>query len=251
MRLYSQRSLRSLEGIHPDLRRVIDRALQESPLDFIVIEGLRTKDRQRRLVQSGASRTMNSRHITGHAVDLLPIGPDGPAFDWPLYDQLGPAVKRAAEAEGVDLEWGGDWRSFKDGPHFQLSHENYPASAWQAGDPVPDTSPLSAVLTPIAPPSPPRNELPKEVSDLITEATAEKSKTNLFNTILQQLSGLGISGAAVLAFLQDIDPMVVVAAIVVGGVIFGIASYTKSSRERKSVCARRAKEKLLEMGYTP
>jgi peptidoglycan L-alanyl-D-glutamate endopeptidase CwlK len=134
MRKYSNRSLRNLKGIHPDLRRVIDRALQDSPLDFIVIEGLRTKDRQAKLVASGASQTMNSRHITGHAVDLLPIGPNGAAFDWPLYHKLGPAVKAAARAEGVELEWGGDWRTFKDGPHFQLSHEAYPASQWTTGD---------------------------------------------------------------------------------------------------------------------
>lgn len=134
MRRYSNRSLRNLKGIHPDLRRVIDRALQESPLDFIVIEGLRTRERQAQLVASGASQTMNSRHITGHAVDLLPIGPNGAAFDWPLYHQLGPAVKAAARKEGVKLEWGGDWRTFKDGPHFQLSHEAYPASEWTTGD---------------------------------------------------------------------------------------------------------------------
>lgn len=134
MRKYSNRSLRNLKGIHPDLRRVIDRALQDSPLDFIVIEGLRTKERQAQLVATGASQTMNSRHLTGHAVDLLPIGPRGPAFDWPLYHKLGPAVKEAARKEGVDLEWGGDWRTFKDGPHFQLSHEAYPASQWVTGD---------------------------------------------------------------------------------------------------------------------
>ena len=146
MRTYSKRSLTSLKGIHPDLRRVIDRALQESPLDFTVIEGLRTEHRQRQLVASGASQTMNSRHITGHAVDLLPIGPNGPAFDWPLYHKLGPAVKMAAKVEGVDLEWGGDWTRFKDGPHFQLSHDAYPASEWTTGDepPKPRTSPVQS-----------------------------------------------------------------------------------------------------------
>ena len=130
-RKYSKRSLNSLRGIHPDLRRVIDRALQESPLDFVVIEGLRTVERQKELVESGASKTMNSRHLTGHAVDLLPIGPNGKAaFDWPLYDRLGPAVKRAAEREGVPIVWGGDWRTFKDGPHFELDRAIYPASGW-------------------------------------------------------------------------------------------------------------------------
>ena len=137
MRRYSKRSLNSLKGIHPDLRRVIDRALQDGPLDFIVIEGLRTMQRQRELFASGASKTMNSRHLTGHAVDLLPIGKDGPAFDWPLYDKLGPAVKAAADAEGVDIEWGGDWAKFRDGPHFQLSWDAYPTEEWVTGDDAP------------------------------------------------------------------------------------------------------------------
>lgn len=138
MRRYSQRSLNNLRGIHPDLRRVIDRALQDSPLDFVVIEGLRTRERQAQLVASGASRTMNSRHLTGHAVDLMPIGPNGPAFDWPLYDQLGPAVKEAADREGVSLVWGGDWRSFRDGPHFELDRNRYSADDWTTGDEAPE-----------------------------------------------------------------------------------------------------------------
>lgn len=147
MRRYSARSLESLRGIHPDLRRVIDRALQDSPLDFIVIEGVRSKERQSQLVASGASKTMNSRHLTGHAVDLLPIGLDGrPAFDWPLYNQLGPAVEAAAHAEGVQITWGGRWSKFKDGPHFELDRDAYPASDWITGQPAPEprTSPTQS-----------------------------------------------------------------------------------------------------------
>lgn len=143
-RKYSARSLKNLNGIHPDLRRVIDRALQDSPLDFVVIEGLRTKERQKQLVASGASKTLNSRHITGHAVDLVPIGPNGKAaFDWPLYDRLGPAVKAAAQAEGVEVVWGGDWTSFKDGPHFELDRKVYPEGDWasKAKPPVERTAP--------------------------------------------------------------------------------------------------------------
>ena len=131
-RKFGSRSLKNMVGIHPDLRRVLDRALQDSSLDFSVIEGLRTLDRQKQLVASGASQTLNSRHLTGHAVDLLPIGPDGKsAFDWPLYNQLGPAVKAAAEAEGVALDWGGDWKKFKDGPHFELDRFVYPVGEWE------------------------------------------------------------------------------------------------------------------------
>ncbi len=138
MRRYSARSLASLKGIHPDLRRVIDRALQESPLDFIVIEGVRSEARQRELVASGASKTMNSRHITGHAVDLLPIGSNGPEFAWPLYHKLGPAVEAAAKAEGVEITWGGRWSKFRDGPHFELKREVYPARDWTTGQPAPE-----------------------------------------------------------------------------------------------------------------
>lgn len=143
-RKYSARSLKNLSGIHPDLRRVIDRALKDSPLDFVVIEGLRTKERQKQLVASGASKTLNSRHLTGHAVDLVPIGQNGKAaFDWPLYDRLGPAVKAAAQAEGVEIVWGGDWTSFKDGPHFELDRKVYPEGDWasKAKPPVERTAP--------------------------------------------------------------------------------------------------------------
>lgn len=136
MRSYSQRSMTSLSGIHPDLRRVIDRALQDSPLDFAVIEGLRTRKRQEQLVASGASQTMNSRHLTGHAVDLLPLDPitGKGEFAWPLYDQLGPAVKTAAKKEGVPIVWGGDWTSFKDGPHFELDRRVYDNSKWSTSE---------------------------------------------------------------------------------------------------------------------
>lgn len=130
-RKFSARSIKNMNGIHPDLRRVLDRALKDSPLDFVVIEGLRTPERQKQLVATGASQTLNSRHITGHAVDLLPIGPNGKgAFDWPLYDRLGPAVKEAAAKEGVAIVWGGDWKKFKDGPHFELDRKVYPADDW-------------------------------------------------------------------------------------------------------------------------
>ena len=127
MRTFSERSRSNLRGVHPDLVAVIKEALQKTKHDFIVIDGLRTKAEQRQLVKKGKSKTMNSRHLTGHAVDLLPIGPKGPAFDWDLYHAIAPTIKEIALSRGVDLEWGGDWKSFPDGPHFQLSRETYPA----------------------------------------------------------------------------------------------------------------------------
>lgn len=124
----SQRSLDRLVGVHPDLVRIVKRAITMTPVDFAVLEGLRTVERQRQLVASGASQTMNSRHITGHAVDLAPMLDGKVSWDWPLYRRIAPAVKAAAKAEGVPLEWGGDWVRFKDGPHWQLPHAAYPAA---------------------------------------------------------------------------------------------------------------------------
>jgi peptidoglycan L-alanyl-D-glutamate endopeptidase CwlK len=130
IRKFNTRSLKNMEGIHPDLRRVLDRALQDSPVQFTVIEGLRTIEKQKENVANGASQTMNSRHITGHAVDLMPLDANGKAaFDWKLYDQLAPAIKAAAALEGVAIVWGGDWKTFKDGPHFELDRRVYPAKA--------------------------------------------------------------------------------------------------------------------------
>lgn len=135
MRHWDARSLRNLTGIHPDLRRVMDRALQEAPFAFVVTEGLRTIERQRELVRVGASNILNSRHLTGHAVDLVPyvdIDKDGRVeveemYAWPLYHKLAPAIKAAADKEGVAIIWGGSWRSFKDGPHWELDRRVYPA----------------------------------------------------------------------------------------------------------------------------
>ena len=123
----SSKSLKKLEGVHPDLVRVVKKAITVTRVDFTILEGLRTEERQRELFAAGSSATMNSRHLTGHAVDLGAWVGGELRWDWPLYDQLGNAMKMAALEEGVDVEWGGDWKSFRDGPHFQLSWKEYPA----------------------------------------------------------------------------------------------------------------------------
>lgn len=130
----SEKSIANLRGVHPDLVKVVNRAIQITPIDFRVNEGLRTIERQRQLIAAGASKTMKSRHIHGFAVDLLPLldlDKDGKIeteemFHWPLYPKLAAAVKQAAKEVGVPIEWGGDWRRFKDGPHFQLPATKYP-----------------------------------------------------------------------------------------------------------------------------
>ena len=122
----SKRSLARLEGVHPDLVSVVKLAIEATEIDFGVSEGLRTEKRQRKLVASGASTTMRSRHLTGHAVDLVAYIGSRIAWDWPLYYKIADAMKQAADDAGVPIEWGGDWKSFKDGPHFQLPWKEYP-----------------------------------------------------------------------------------------------------------------------------
>ena len=120
------RSLSRLEGVHPDLVRVVKKAASMSDLDFTVLEGLRTVARQKQLFAQKATKTMNSRHITGHAVDLAPMLGGKVSWDWPLYDRLADIVKAAAVAENVPITWGGDWKTFKDAPHIQLAASVYP-----------------------------------------------------------------------------------------------------------------------------
>jgi peptidoglycan L-alanyl-D-glutamate endopeptidase CwlK len=120
------RSLARLEGVHPDLVRVVKRAAAMSDLDFTVLEGLRTVERQRQLFAQKATKTMNSRHLSGHAVDLAPMLDGKVSWDWPLYHRLAKTVKAAAAAEKVPITWGGDWRTFKDGPHWELPWKFYP-----------------------------------------------------------------------------------------------------------------------------
>jgi peptidoglycan L-alanyl-D-glutamate endopeptidase CwlK len=165
-RKFSQRSLDNLKGVHPDLVRVVTRALQTSPVDFTVLEGRRTLERQKELFKQGASKTLDSRHIQGMAVDLLPINPSTGKgeFDWDLYHKLAPAVKEAAKAENVPIVWGGDWKSFMDGPHFELPKSVYPnGMKWDL--PVPP-SPVEDI-----------DVLEEAVADLLVEYT--EKLTNL------------------------------------------------------------------------
>ena len=122
----STRSRRSLEGVHPDLVGVVHEALTRTRIDFTVIEGLRSPERQAALVKAGASRTLNSRHLTGHAVDLAAWVDGQIRWDWPLYPQIAEAMKAAARDRGVPLVWGGDWPRLRDGPHFELCRKAYP-----------------------------------------------------------------------------------------------------------------------------
>ena len=123
----SQKSIDRLSGVHPDLEAVVKRALEITEVDFAVLEGVRSRARQEQLFKQKATKTMNSRHLTGHAVDLGAYVGGSIRWDWPLYYQIADAMKAAAAELEIPLTWGGDWKTFPDGPHFELPWAQYPA----------------------------------------------------------------------------------------------------------------------------
>lgn len=122
----SERSLGRLEGLHPDLVDVVKRAIEITEIDFGVSEGLRTLETQKEYLEKGATTTLKSRHLTGHAVDVYAYVGGMARWEMPLYEKIAEAFKQAAYECKTPLDWGGDWTSFKDGPHFQLSWGHYP-----------------------------------------------------------------------------------------------------------------------------
>lgn len=122
----SPKSAERLSHVHPDLQKVVTLALKCSPVDFAVVEGKRSIARQESLVAAGASKTMNSRHLTGHAVDLAPVIDGQIRWDWPPFYDIAAAMQKAADELGVKIVWGGSWTTFKDGPHFELDRKVYP-----------------------------------------------------------------------------------------------------------------------------
>lgn len=122
----SAASEKALRGVHPALVRVIRKAAQMSTIDFRIMEGLRSLAQQKINVKKGVSKTLKSKHLTGHAVDVIPLVNGKPTWAWPVYYKLAPVIKKAAASEGVTVTWGGDWKSFKDGPHWELNPAKYP-----------------------------------------------------------------------------------------------------------------------------
>ena len=121
-------SLTKLKGVHPDLVRVAKRCARDwkdKTLQFIITCGPRTLEEQKLLVRKGASKTMRSRHLVAkngyaHAIDVAATLNGKVRWDWPLYAKIAVAMKAAAKAEGVPIEAGLDWKTFRDGPHYQL-----------------------------------------------------------------------------------------------------------------------------------
>jgi|GEM_PF-75764 len=148
-----ERSLSRLQGVHPDLVRVVKKAAAMSDLDFTVLEGLRTLERQKQLKANGATKTMNSRHLTGHAVDFVVAEPGGGvSYDHADMRACADVFKRAAAELGVAIEWGGDWKRFVDTPHIELDRKVYKADGTITAAPISvsaSSAPVSAAEKPL------------------------------------------------------------------------------------------------------
>ena len=122
----SEVSRARLVGVHEALRRLVERAIEMAEIDFCVLEGIRALDRQRELCAVGASSMIDSRHLTGHAIDLAPWIGASVSWHWPYFQRLSAVVKRAASELDISVVWGGDWPDSPDGPHWELCRERYP-----------------------------------------------------------------------------------------------------------------------------
>lgn len=117
---WSARSLAHIKEVHPKLQKVAKRVIELTPHDLMITDGKRTVTEQRALVKKGASKTMKSNHLTGRALDFVPLLNGKPAWVPQLYKEVWPAWQQAAKECGVKIKWGGNWRRFVDMPHIEL-----------------------------------------------------------------------------------------------------------------------------------
>ena len=119
---FSKKSKKKLETVDIKLQNLMNVAIKESPYDFSITEGIRTMKRQIELVAQGKSKTLKSYHLRGKAVDIA-IWIDGKiTWDFKYYKEVADHVKQTARKLGYLITWGGDWKTFKDGPHFQIEN---------------------------------------------------------------------------------------------------------------------------------
>lgn len=122
---FSQRSLNNLKGVHPDLVKVLIKTLQDSEIDFAIIEGLRTLERQKEMVAQGKSQTMQSRHLTGHAIDFMAYVDSVATWEVKYYKQISDIAKKVSQELNIPIIWGGDWKTLKDDDHIELDPTVY------------------------------------------------------------------------------------------------------------------------------
>ena len=184
----TDKDLKVLSVVHPTLEKIVRHAATETEMPFMVFEGVRTMRRQKQLKAKGASRTLNSRHLSGHAVDLVPLINGKPVWDVPATMIIAAAMFKAADDLGFKgkMRWGGDWdmdgdyydSKFYDGPHFELLSKLYPASK-----PAKRTADYLATRSNATPPSQTRNT-PSKYNG--------KHKTAFAASVQQALNHMGL-----------------------------------------------------------
>ena len=126
MNIFGAASALKLSMVHPDLQSVFKEAISDAPYDFSITCGIRTKEEQKKLFDAGKSKTMNSRHLTGNAVDVCVIIDGKASWEMKHYKELMEHVKTVAKTLNVPIQCGCDWESFPDGPHVELDRKHYP-----------------------------------------------------------------------------------------------------------------------------
>lgn len=116
----SQKSLDKMQGVDSRLIQVVKRAIEITTVDFKVLEGVRTLERQQELLKQKVTQTLKSKHLEGLAVDLGALKGADVSWDKSLYFEIAKAMKQASKELNIPIRWGGDFKSFFDGPHFEL-----------------------------------------------------------------------------------------------------------------------------------
>lgn len=135
---FNERSKALLAQVNPALAKLMYQTEARLPDAFEITEGMRSSDRQAQLVAQGASQTMNSRHIAGNAVDIVIPGGNGqPNWNFEDYRPIADTAKAVAAEQGVsDFVWGGDWKTLKDGVHFQVGGPSVPGTSAPPAQPA-------------------------------------------------------------------------------------------------------------------
>ena len=151
-RMWTEQSRSRMQGVDPRLIAILEEARRASGINFEISEGMRDSARQAEMVRTGKSQTMNSRHLHGNAMDVHILNPDGSInWDFDAYRPVADAAKAAAARLGYDdFVWGGDWKSLRDGVHFQIGGaQGAPATRAAAKSSQPgQAAPTKAAVTP-------------------------------------------------------------------------------------------------------
>jgi len=121
---FSKFSLKNLEGVNPKLVDAANQAIAISTVDFAITEGLRTLDRQKKLLADGFSKTLNSKHLTGEAIDVIALEA-GKAKNIDIYYYICIADAFAKLSDTVKIKWGGSWRVLDKDIKVVAQYDNY------------------------------------------------------------------------------------------------------------------------------